>query len=177
MDPRVKTSPEDLRRQFDLDRKIADALQRDYQAVQQVRSLRSQLKSLAERKPSPEIAAKIAALETKAATLEGDEGPRYLSTPEGRSLVQLNAGLGTVLSALDSADAAPTTQQSAMVADLEKALGEQLSAWEQIKSKDVTDLNSQLKQAGLPAIDLTKKLPDSADSAQTTSQDKDKNEE
>jgi photosystem II stability/assembly factor-like uncharacterized protein len=177
MDPRVKTSPEDLRRQFDLDRKIADALQRDYQAVQQVRSLRSQLKSLAERKPSPEIAAKIAALETKAATLEGDEGPRYLTTPEGRSLVRLNAGLGTVLRALDSADAAPTTQQSAMVADLEKALTEQLSAWEQIKSKDVVELSSQLKQAGLPAIDLTKKLPDSADSAQTTSQDKDRDVE
>jgi photosystem II stability/assembly factor-like uncharacterized protein len=177
MDPRVKTSPEDLRRQFDLDRKIADALHRDYQAVQQVRSLRSQLKSLAERKPSSEISAKIANLETKAAALEGDEGPRYLSTPEGRSLVRLNAGLGTVLSALDGADAAPTTQQSAMVADLEKALGEQIASWEQIKSKDVVDLNVQLKQAGLPTIDLTKKLPDSADSAQTTSQDKDRDVE
>jgi hypothetical protein len=177
MDPRVKTSPDDLRRQFDLDRKIADALRRDYQAVHQVRSLRSQLKSLIALKPSPGIAAKIADVEAKAAALEGDEGPRYLSTPEGRSLVRLNAGLGTVLSALDSADAAPTTQQSAMVVELEKTLAEQLSQWEQVKSKDVTDLNSQLKQAGLPAIDLAKILPDSADSAQTSSQDKDRNEE
>jgi len=32
MDPRVKTSPEDLRRQFDLDRKIAEALHKDYEA-------------------------------------------------------------------------------------------------------------------------------------------------
>jgi len=177
MDPRVKTSSDDLRRQFDLDRKIADALHRDDQAVQQVRSLRAQLKSLTAGKPTPEIAAKIADLESKAAALEGDEGPRYLSTPEGRSLVRLNAGLGTVLSALDSADAAPTPQQSAMFADLEKALGVQLSTWEQIKSKDVADLNSQLKQAGLPAIDLVKKLPDSADSPQTTSQDKDRDVE
>src|SRR5208282_5000285 len=46
MDPRVKTSPEDLRRQFELDRKIANALHRDYEAVQQVRGLRSQLKAL-----------------------------------------------------------------------------------------------------------------------------------
>src|ERR1019366_8393463 len=47
MDPRVKTSSEDLRRQFDLDRKIADALHRDYEALQQVRSLRAPLKALA----------------------------------------------------------------------------------------------------------------------------------
>jgi hypothetical protein len=177
MDPRVKTSPEDLRRQFDLDRKIADALHRDYEAVQQVRGLRAQLKSLTERKPSSEIAKKIAGLEAKAAALEGDEGgygTRFLSTPEGRSLARLNTGLSAVLSALDSADAAPTTQQAAVVAELEKALGEQLSTWEQLKSKDIADLNSQLKQAGLPAIDVTKLPAGSADSAQTTSQDRDR---
>jgi photosystem II stability/assembly factor-like uncharacterized protein len=180
MDPRVKTSPEDLRRQFDLDRKIADALHRDYEAVQQERSLRSQLKSLTERKPNPEIAKAIAALEAKAAILEGSEGgygTTFLSTPEGRSLARLNTGLSAVLSALDSADAAPTNQQLAMVADLEKALGEQLTNWEQVKSKDVADLNAQLSKAGLPVIDLQKPRAGSADSAQTTSQDRDRDVE
>jgi len=135
------------------------------------------LKALTERKPASEIAAKISAVEAKAAAIEGNEGgfgARYLSTPEGRSLSRLNSGLSAVLSALDSADAAPTTQQVAMVADLEKALGEQLSNWEQMKSKDVADLNAQLKQAGLPAIHLTKMPADSAASAQTTSQDRDR---
>ena len=180
MDPRVKTSPDDLRRQFELDRKIADALHRDYQALQQARSLRSQLKSLTERTPGAEIAKTIAALEAKAATLEGDEGgygARFLSTPEGRSLARLNAGFGAVLSALDSADAAPTTQQLAMEADLEKALGEQLTNWEQMKSKDVADLNAKLSKAGLPVIDLEKPRAGSADSAQTTSQDRDRDVE
>src|SRR5208337_3587106 len=46
MDPRVKTSPGDLRRQFELDQKIAGALHQDYDALRQVRSLRSQLKAL-----------------------------------------------------------------------------------------------------------------------------------
>jgi hypothetical protein len=177
MDPRVKTSLDDLHRQFELDRKIADALRRDYQGVQQVRSLRSQLKALTERKPDSAIAAKISALEAKAAALEGEDGPRFLSTPEGRSLVRLNSGLGILLSALDSADSAPTTQQSAMFAELEKALGEQLSTWEQMKSKDLTELNAQLKRAGLPVIDFTKMPADSMGSAQTTSQDRDKDVE
>src|SRR5208283_1655252 len=46
MDPRVKTSPGDLRRQFELDQKIAGALHQDYEVLQQVRSLRLQLKAL-----------------------------------------------------------------------------------------------------------------------------------
>lgn len=37
--------------------------------------------------------------------------------------------------------------------------------------------HEQLKKAGLPPIDLGKPVPSSADTAQTTSQDRDKNEE
>jgi len=177
MDPRVKTSPEDLQRQFDLDRKIADALHRDFEAIQQVRNLRKQLKSLADKKPVPEIAKLIAELEAKAAALEGEEGgfgTRFLTTPEGRSLARLNSGFSTILSALDSADAAPTTQQSAMAAELDKALTEQLAAWGQLKSHDVAQLNERLKQSGLPAIDLAQSSAESTVSVQISSQDRDR---
>jgi len=179
MDPRVKTLPEDLSRQFELDRKIADALHQDYEALQQVRSLRSQLKSLSGH--GPEAIKKAASeLEAKAAPIEGEEGgyrTRYLGTPEGRSLARLNSGFNTLVSALDTADAAPTTQQTAMFVELEKALQEQLSAWAQLKSKDIPELNEQLKKAGQPPIDLQKPVPGAVDAAQTTSQDRDKNEE
>jgi len=95
MDPRVKTSPEDLRRQFELDRKIAGALHQDYEALQQVRSLRAQLKALSTKilttgspsislragseghreKRKPDAIQKTAAdLEAKAAPIEGEEG-------------------------------------------------------------------------------------------------------
>ena len=126
LDPRVKTSPEDLRRQFDLDRKIAEALHRDHEALQQIRSLRSQIKWLQRGKYANSAAsstaldgaAKIAAdLDTKAAALEGTEGgygSRFMSTHEGRSLARLNGGFGTMLSQLDTADAAPTTQELEM---------------------------------------------------------------
>jgi len=192
MDPRVKTSPEDLRRQFELDREIAEALHRDYEAVQQVRSLRSQLRALtggSDQSASAATAAskeKLAAINTatdldaKAAPIEGEEGDyrtRYLSTPEGRSLARLNGGLNALVSALDSADAAPTTQQVAMFRELDKALEEQLSAWAQLKSRNIPELNDQLEKAGLPPIDLQKPVPGAADPTQITSQDRDKNEE
>ena len=177
MDPRVKTSLEDLQRQFELDQKIADALHKDYEALQQVRSLRSQLKSLA---GQAAIAKPAAELEAKAASLEGEHGSHdalYLSTPEGRSLSRLNRGFAAVISALDSADAAPTTQEVAMFAELQKALDEQLSAWNQLKSKDIPELDDQLKKAGLPRVDLQKPVAGASDAAQTSSQDRDKNED
>ncbi len=181
MDPRVKTSPEDLRRQFELDRKIAEALHRDYEALQQVRSVRAQLKPLIDHGDNSQrsqwqlakIGKTAAALETKAAAIAGGEGgygSRYLSTPEGRSLARLNGGFGAIISALDTADAAPTTQQTNMVAELEKALDEQLSAWNQLKTKDIPALNEELKEAGAPQIDLQKPAP--ANSENTT-QDED----
>ena len=192
MDPRVKTAPEDLRRHFELDQRIAHALHKDYEAVQQVRSLRSQLRALtgaSDQSASAATAAskeKLAAIDTatdleaKAASIEGEEGgygTRYLSTPEGRSLARLNGGFNALVSALDTADAAPTTQQAAMFGELDKALGEQLSAWAQLKSRNIPDLNDQLEKAGLPLIDLQKPVPGTDAAARTTSQDKDKDEE
>jgi len=76
-----------------------------------------------------------------------------LGTPEGRSLARLNSGFNALVSSLDSADVAPTTQQVAMFVELEKALDEQLSAWGRLKSEDIPELNQELKKAGLPPID------------------------
>jgi photosystem II stability/assembly factor-like uncharacterized protein len=183
MDPRVKISSSDLDRHLELDCKIAEALQRDYEALQQVRSLREQLKALTSAPDAikKDAARKAAAnLEAKAAPIAGEAGgygARYLGTPAGRSLSILNTGLSAVLSALDTADAAPTTQQTAMFGELDKALAEQLSAWDQLKSKDIPELNQQLKKAKLPLIDLQKPVPGAGDTAQTTSQDRDRNEE
>jgi hypothetical protein len=89
----------------------------------------------------------------------------------------LNSAFSTIVSGLDNADAAPTTQQVAAFGELDKALEEQLVAWGQIKSKDIPELNDQLKQAGLPLIDLQKLVSDEDDAAETTSQDRDQDEE
>ncbi len=178
MDPRVKASTDDLRRHFDLDQKIAETLHKDYAALQQVRSLRAQIKALS---GVPDSTKKTASdLDAKAAAIEGDEGgygTRYMSTPEGRSLARLNVGFNALVSALDTADDAPTAQQSAMFGELDQALAEQLSAWGQLASKDVPELNDQLKKAGLPSVDLQKPVPGAADAARTTSQERDRNEE
>jgi hypothetical protein len=174
MDPRVKTSSEDLRRQFELDQKLANSLHLDHEALMQVRNLRAQLKSLATQSA---VAKPAADLEGKAAILEGESGGRYPNSPEGRSLTRLNGGFAGILNSLDSADAAPTTHQVAMYEDLQKSLQQQLSAWEQIKSSDLAALNEELKKAGLPIINLSRPVAGESSAAQTTSQDRDSNVE
>jgi hypothetical protein len=156
MDPRVAATQDDLRRQFELESKIVEAMHSDYEALRQARSVRKQLQALKGRVAPGQLADSIAALEKKAADLEGSEGgygARFLSTAEGRSLARLNVGLNNLLSSVDSADAAPTTHALATFRDVQAALREQLARWEEMKTKDVTALNAQLQQSGLPPLD------------------------
>ncbi|PYX14484.1 MAG: glycoside hydrolase, partial [Acidobacteria bacterium] len=96
MDPRVMTTQGGLRQQFELETKINEAMRRDYETLQQVRSLRRQLKNLIEKVRQGQLKETVSALESKAAELEGNEGGygrTFLSTAGGRSLARLNAGL------------------------------------------------------------------------------------
>ena len=155
MDPRVKTTSDGLRQQFELEMKINEAMHRDYQTLQQVRSLRQQMKNLTERTRQGQIKDAVTALEGKTAELEGSEGgygTTFLSTPAGRSLARLNSGLNTLLAAVDSADVAPTIQAVSTFNDLSNALDQQLTRWNEIKSRDVQELNLKLKRSGLPQL-------------------------
>src|SRR5256886_1048984 len=155
MDPRVQTTGDGLRQQFELEMKINEAMHRDYQTLQQVRSLRKQLKNLTERTRQGQVKESVAVLESKAAEVEGGEGGygrTFLSTSEGRSLTRLNAGLNILLATVDSADAAPTTEAVSTFNDLNKALDQQLARWDKIKTKDVPELNLKLKRSGEPQL-------------------------
>jgi hypothetical protein len=155
MDPRVKTPLGDLRQQLELESKITDLMHRDCEALQQVRALRSQLKELEHGTTQGSAGRALSLLDKKTSELEGDEGgdgAHFLSTPEGRSLVRLNAGLYTLLQNVDTADSAPTTAAAATVNDVDQALSEQLAHWNEMKSKDIPALNALLRQAGMSPL-------------------------
>jgi photosystem II stability/assembly factor-like uncharacterized protein len=154
MDARVKTAADGLRQQFETELRITDAMHQDYTALQEVRSLRAQLKQLQDKAKKP-LSDSIAALDKKAAELEGASGGYgavFLKDAAGRSLARLNGGLSRLLEAVDSADAAPTTQQIAMLNQVQAALEQQLAAWKEIKERDVAALNSELRRAQMKEI-------------------------
>ncbi len=157
MDPRVKASSEDLRAQFQAETKIADDLHRDFQALEQVQGLRARLQA-AEKAAGAKVPALLKSVEEKAALIEGTAGgygAEYLSTPAGRGLARLNSGFTSLLAAVQSADAAPTSQALATLSELEKALEEQLGKWQQLQAQDLPALNQSLKQVRLPPIAVT----------------------
>ncbi|PYX68038.1 MAG: glycoside hydrolase, partial [Acidobacteria bacterium] len=157
MDPRVKTSPAGLQQQFELEMKITEAMHRNYDALQQLRKVRSQLKDLRQRAGQGPTANAITALEKTLTELEGSKGgfgAQYLSTSEGRSLARLNSALTSLLGTVDSADAAPTTQAIGMFGDVQQALEQQLSRWQEIRKQEIPTLNATIRQAGLSPINV-----------------------
>ncbi len=158
MDPRVKASEDDLRRQFELEIGIVEAMNQSYDALQQVRDLREQLKTAKARAKEARLMRDIDSLDQKAAELEGSEvgwGALFLSTPEGKSLTRLNVGLNTLFAAVDSADTAPTETENTTFHDVEITLKGQLTLWNEIKTEDVAALNAQLRKSRLPPVNLS----------------------
>ncbi len=154
MDPRVKTSPEGLKAQFEMEMKIVEAMQRDFDALTEVQMIRKALKQISS---TANLQSQVGELDKKLVEVEGSAGgygAQYLSTPAGRGLARLNSGLSTLLTIVDSADAAPTTQAVATFSEVERALDEQLARWADMRNKDLPAFNEQLKKAGVGPIEV-----------------------
>jgi DNA repair ATPase RecN len=152
MDPRVTTPADGLRQQFEMETKISSALGQDFDALQQVRQTRSQLTNVVPRAGA--MADEINALEKKLGELEGVAGT-YGSRARTDTLASLNSSLTTVYEMVDSADAAPTSQAVATIAELQQSLSSLLARWNEIKSRDLAALNQKLKVANLPPIHVS----------------------
>jgi len=162
-DPRVQMPAGDYEQQYSVAQKLIDALHQDYSALQQVRSLRAQLKDLKPRAPGATADA-ITKLDQDAGRLEGGGGGfgAAMSGPQAQSLSRLNASLAHVYEVVEAADAAPTTQAGETASQLQQNLSATLSRWNEVKNS-VIALNQQLQGAGLPAIDLNRPAPTRAE--------------
>jgi len=167
MDPRIKSSLDDLRKQYEMQLGASQGMDESYEALEQVISVREQLKELAPRvqgkpKDKTRMMEAISSLDTQCAELEGATQRSFFGVPprgrEPENLSTLNQHYSTILAVADSADAAPTSQ--AMAADLE--LNEQASElhkrWSGLREREIPDLNKVLKKAGLPTVDVKKPL-------------------
>ena len=160
MDPRIKTSEGDLSMAFAMQIGSVEGMNESYEALGQVRSLRAQLKDRAAKAGKAGPADAIAALDKQAAELEGAAQTAFFGLPssgeQSENLSTLNQHFGTLLALADSADAAPTTQATAVYQELRKALDDLSSRWKKIKESDVPSVNASLTKAKLPELDLNK---------------------
>jgi photosystem II stability/assembly factor-like uncharacterized protein len=152
MDPRVKMAPEALAQQFALAMQNWEGIIQAQAALARIRKLRTQLATRREHAATGALAEAIAALEKKAAALEGAPRRRR-SAPEGservseRTLASLSFELTSLLQLVDGVDAPPTTQAVSASQQLQRRLQNLLKRWEDLKNRDVAKLNEQLRGA------------------------------
>jgi len=156
MDPRIKTSATDLRKQFEMESASVEGMNRSFDALAQVRSVRAQLKERAARAKGA-VADAIAALDKQAGELEGAARSNFFGLPPGakqpENFSSLNQHFSGILSVADSADAAPTIQATTLYKELEEDLEKLVDRWTKIRQQDISALNAKLKKARLAPID------------------------
>jgi photosystem II stability/assembly factor-like uncharacterized protein len=161
MDPRTREMKiADLQKQFDLAMQVRDANADLHRGVNQIRTLRAELKALHQRLEGD---AKMKALLDQAGALDKK------MTPVEERLIQvnmkgseanlafpnmLNEQLDTFSTLVQSGDGAPTKQQYEIFKMLRGQTDEQLAAWKQIMSTDVPAFNELVKSSNVPALYL-----------------------
>src|SRR5262249_6412837 len=94
--------------------------------------------------------------------LEGAASSTFYGTPpsgkQPETLASVNQHFGQLLAIADSADAAPTTQASAVYLDLAAQLKTLEHDWEDAKQTTMPALNKELSKAKLPALNPAKPL-------------------
>ncbi len=159
MDPRVKTSEADLRKQFEMETGIVEGMNETYETLQQVRTLRPQVTDRAG-KAKGALADSLKAIDKEAGELEGaSQGAFFGVPPSGRqpeNLSTLNQHFGQLLNVVDSADAAPTTQAAAVYLELEDSLGKLLAQWKKVRETELASVNASLKKAHIEELDPNK---------------------
>jgi len=157
-DPRVNVSQADLEKQSELAMRIRDRVDAGHTAVNQIRSVRTQLDALKKRlandtsaKPILDAAdalkKKLDAVEEKIIQPKSKSGEDPLNYPI-QVVDQLMALQGTV----ESADAAPTAQCYVVFDELNGRLEPQLSAWRDLQSKDLAAFNDLVKKNNVPPV-------------------------
>ena len=159
MDPRVKTSAEDLRKQFDLMLKLRDRQDEMNKTILAIRDLRSQLQALEKRlEPlgdqlksfvslSADLRKKISAIEEELIQVNSKASEDELNYP-----TKLNSKIGYLQAAIDSADVAPTEGEIDVFAELDRQLEAQLVQWREVNTKDVPALNETMRKGGIPLV-------------------------
>ncbi|MFN2492382.1 MAG: WD40/YVTN/BNR-like repeat-containing protein [Pyrinomonadaceae bacterium] len=156
IDPRVRVESAALTKQLALQMKINEGMNQSFEAVQQVRTLRSQLAQLQDKlKSDPNagvILDAIASLDKKAAELVAVE---QQWPPVGVvSAASLNGALGSLAQLVGGADSAPTVQAFEAFDIYSVMLGQQLAKWSALKATELPALNELLRQRRIATITI-----------------------
>ena len=158
MDPRVKVSPEDMQKEFDLQMKIRSLLSDIHDTVHEIRETRAQVKGLQPRlddarfktiaDTAGSLVKKMDPIEGQLLNVEAKSSEANLNFP-----VKIDEQLHGLAFSVE-ADAPPTQQQLAAYESLAQQASPLLAQWRGIRSGDLVALNDMMKKESVPVIYL-----------------------
>ncbi|MGD0509554.1 MAG: hypothetical protein ABSA27_17275, partial [Terriglobales bacterium] len=153
-----KVSNEDVQKQFELGRKIVAQASAIHEAVGTIREVRVQTRGLSRRfGDDSRYSALVSAMkdfdkksldvESQLLQVNAKSSESTLNYP-----VLIDERLHGLLFSVESADAAPTTQQYAVYDDLEKQAQPLLAQYRDLVSKDLVALNEMVSKQNIPVL-------------------------
>ena len=157
-DPRLRVTPEQLKKQFDLEVAINEQLDRVQRAVLEIRSVHQQLAATrtASEKKSNAVEIKQAAdsLEQKVYAVEDKIVQRKAVAHEDplNFPIELNNLLASLNLTVSHGSAEPSKQAYEEFEELKSMAADYLGQWDRIKSADLVSFNKEIRSLKLPAI-------------------------
>jgi photosystem II stability/assembly factor-like uncharacterized protein len=153
MDPRVKTPNAGLSQQFKLSQQMYNGLLIVVPASDQVDAVRKQLADVRPKLAEhSELLTAVNDLDQKLQALAGGVTRRPGPGTEPPNLGNTRTRLLAMLGFLQEADEAPTTQMTGAVGELDPSVKPLISRWQEIKGKEIEELNKKLHDANLPEL-------------------------
>jgi len=160
MDPRIKTSEVDLRKQFEMEAGIVEGMNETFEALQQVRALRPQLADRAG-KAKGALADSLSALDKQVAELEGaSQGSFFGVPPSGQTAGESVHAQSAFRAVAERGGQCRRRAHDASIAvylELEDSLEKLLAQWKKVRDSDLPALNASLKKAHLEELDSNKR--------------------
>jgi len=173
IDPRVKTSAAGLAQQAELSKAMYDGAVEAQAALAEIRAIRAQVKQIQEKAGQSQsaITQALADFDKKAEAIEGAAGGGFGQRggggippagmrggagagPAQDTLSSIGGSLTQLMSLMQGADAAPTSQVAAAVAERRQAFAALMAKWSAFKAQDIRALNTKLEAANLPRVEI-----------------------
>ena len=153
MDPRVHVPAAGLEKKFQLEARLSSLLSQTSEAATQAGSIREPLQKLSQQATGT-ARDSIEAFQTKLAAVLGPPSGGAAPNAAEITLPQVNGQVGVLYGQVWQADAEPTTTQSEAVAATEHNALDVMKRWDALKNADLPALNSQLRAANLPEVQI-----------------------
>jgi photosystem II stability/assembly factor-like uncharacterized protein len=154
LDPRVHVPARDLEAQFNAARQVDEMIGPLTEAREEAKKLHAQLQKLHQSAAAkPPVVTAADALDATLMAVLGT--PRRFGVPNDdvTSFEYVNSALSSLASSLSGAPAAPTQGDLTALQNLHKLADADLAKWNQLKTAELPQLNSLLKQDGMTPLD------------------------